>query len=130
MTILMDDETGLPALPAGQFWRVMEKDPYAAMSLTLSINTGPVLRLMTRESAPVRKVRRILFFDLEYTKEEMVDLVVEYKVITNSSGESIHIKDLTPDLIRVTADKIIEHQARIAKGKSYLGDYPPKKLEN
>lgn len=127
---LIDDSTGLPALPKGQYWQVLENSPYSGFYFVPPIKTGPVLRLMEKRRITIEQTRKVLFFfNRQYKKEVEQEYCVEEETITDGE-KSIRLDGLTPELIRITADKILTHQAQIARGMALLGDYPPKKLEN
>ena len=129
MTFLVDGDTGLPALPKSQYWQVLERSPYEAFTFVNRVNTGPVLRLMEKRRVTIKHSRYVLFFNFRYNEEVEQEYCIEEETITNGE-DSILVDGLTPELIRIAADKIVTHQAKIARGLSLLGDYPPKKLEN
>lgn len=116
-TIEIDPTTGLPTLPEGYFWRVIEEE-YAHVGIE------------------IRRRRR-------FGSTVVIDMYVwhNWDGAHPDSDEPILVsnvsdKEFTPEAILRTAEYLLKKwRARDARAlryqanKALLGDYPPKKLE-
>lgn len=121
----IDEETGLPVLPEGQFWSVREMGWH-----------GIQVALMTRmkyDYPGERSFWDIIFFRKVPNQSRMEDIRIDSRIlqVDDIDGERKNLKlsEITPEIIRNTAIRILDNRAKIRAAHNLLGDYPPKKLE-
>jgi len=156
--VMINLETGLPELQnENLFWRVDEND-YSMFRMTFG--GEPQARVKIIESVKVTRKVPNVFFTLfgkweighgEKTVTEIQEVervsvpIYRYEVgdedLYNDDDEKIGVKevrkgfrvsgdDLTPELILEHAKDALKRYNEINVSRAYLGDYPPKKLEN
>jgi hypothetical protein len=131
MTQDLDPATNMPALPPGMFWRVRTKD---RASEYYKYRDHPQLEL--------RKKRfigsRLLWWSYFYGRASLME--TEYaknaleKDIRKADGAINRTADtLSPELIQFHAEVVLklynEEVSNAERAASFLGDYPPKKME-
>lgn len=123
MTI--DQNTGLPQLPEGYFWRVDHPNSYGDWSpFQLEDKTTLQVRLMmelpdkAQEDGRHWLIKRIFPLDNTATPQDPLSL---YKR---------KCKGMSNQAIVNAAYQILKQQSHDKRVASKLGDYPPKKLES
>lgn len=155
MTI--SDKTGLPELPEGQFWRV-ENESNNPWSLLAPLRESGVYVKIVQVTTKNKNVDKIIHLPLgiEFawgyetkveTEEEVIFSEPVQKIKTvhtnvyDANDELIGIRDvdeyvmvtsaeLTSELIFEACEKALVRQEQIRKSRTYLGDYPPKNIDN
>jgi hypothetical protein len=140
--IMIDPATGLPALPEGQFWRVIEKTVQAFSGTEKA--KYEIQLLETQPDAQETKYRyepyhwSFNWLDklwggdgraVPYTKAIKVWplTIARLEIKTVDTGAT---PTLTPASIKAAAEELLKIRAREKQVASLLGDYPPKTIVN
>lgn len=142
----MNDVTGLPELPEGEYWRVREVkfDPFE-FPRPMEPYELCIYKTATRETRTPRKWFGIVTG--YYTGTETVEECVAKEGIKakrpRPAGDKLQANPwdsmdmlfhetydvtLTPQAIRETAESMMAYRAGQQRIKSLLGDYPPNRL--
>ena len=147
MTITIDETTGLPELPEGQFWRVgpTRHDNLAMLQLmekTLVTTTTKRRRVVTEVVSDGEKELVSRYIQEFYKENGLTEWKEEdtppsaipenFKKGGGRQGRPIHYRDtsVTKESILRTAIKIMEKIAEENERATLYGDYPPKSLTN
>lgn len=140
----IDNTTGLPYLPPGQFWRVRERSPGWYDNHN---SEYVVVELVERKTGETRRKRYFLGIPFGYeTIEQTTEDTLAYQVawdpektapadreewvVTVDGVKYIPItgSELKPEFILAAAEKALEWYGQKLKSEALLGDYPPKSL--
>lgn len=123
-----DDTSGLPVLPAGQWWEVVETrmDDYTLFyidpaNFRVEIVTGCY-------EPPVMVYGPWPWSKGVETKPAKTKKTIACAGIFKAGG--MPASELTPRLIRKAAYGLVQERNRKARTTALLGSYPPKKLEH
>lgn len=122
----IDLATGLPTLPEGMCWRVIDiTNQYWDL-------IGDHIKVQIVEEYTVRGYWDFSIFSIPrgYIKKIRVheSSVVFYKVGEDQTLKPVSKNDLTPELILETAKDVLDSYNRRLISEDLLGVYPPKKL--
>jgi hypothetical protein len=122
----LNSDTGLPALPDGMFWRVMQERHYYG-GLTNAV-VVQIIQPYTETTRPPRT-----FFGIQFgtypEKEVRKENILGEEIITGEDKEKyILYSKITADDVYRTAELVLAAYNKSQSAKDLLGDYPPNKL--
>lgn len=128
----IDELTGLPELPDGCFWRVLEySNPYFALREPSSY--GFYVEIVEKTTLIKPAVKSFWFFEWHSgTYEEVKEKTLvseQIKKHTTDGKTEVLLEDLSKDLILKAAERAYDRWHLMERGQKLLGDYPPKSLK-
>lgn len=125
-----DEQTGLPELPEGMFWRVKRWDPSSTLP---EVQPSVIVSIRREIKYEVPSRRRIDLGPFSFywgweTETVQKTEEVENGTVMTEENVTVHPRDLTSaDIVR-TAERVFTRWQKTVEASSLLGDYPPKKL--
>lgn len=111
--MIIDDETGLPELPEGYFWRIAKWNPAITERVSIAI----------MEIGTKRHWFKTVPWNWEFYSISCYAVELE-----QSEDPESFVREIAADVYRVASKKWLGQKQRDRIERIY-GDYPPKKLE-
>lgn len=134
-------ETGLPEIPEGHFWRVVDQDthwgiyPYVSVQMilpfTITRREKKKFLWFKYEGAEITERNESIIIDQgiwDPNVEAGDDTAIVFTDLEGVRRPALHRNELTPESILAAAQKGLNTYQKRLTAKSLMGDYPPKKL--
>lgn len=141
--IIINTQTGLPALPEGQHWRVSVEDSWLAL-YPRHVNVSVIkvfivikqdyfdlgLFRIKRRRTITEQTEQIVATHSVWGDEVKAGAAKDQTVLNAEGNRCVYLppNDLAAEHIRRTAEYVLQKKEKIERMEALLGDYPPNSI--